>query len=161
MNARYYSPRIGRFITKDPLLGRNGDLLTRNRYVYAKNNPFKYVDPSGEKAKKVDGTLPGDKEGSGGLRASAVLKYILGVDIAQAPGGTDYESPQNSPHLFSRGGVAENTAEFTDYADGVVIFTGNNIDGSPELTPHKIRQIGAGMWHLGYEGVAQINTQIG
>jgi RHS repeat-associated protein len=39
--ARYYSPAIGRFITEDPI--RSG----LNTYVYATNNPTKYVDPFG------------------------------------------------------------------------------------------------------------------
>lgn len=28
--------------------GRDGDVISRNSYVYVKNNPLKYVDPSGE-----------------------------------------------------------------------------------------------------------------
>ncbi|EKD94394.1 MAG: hypothetical protein ACD_26C00068G0001, partial [uncultured bacterium] len=48
-NARYYNPRLGRFISRDPFLGRDGDTLSRNGYTYVKNNPLKYVDPSGEK----------------------------------------------------------------------------------------------------------------
>jgi RHS repeat-associated protein len=47
-NARYYNPRLGRFISRDPYLGRDGDTLSRNGYTYVKNNPLKYVDPSGE-----------------------------------------------------------------------------------------------------------------
>jgi RHS repeat-associated protein len=38
--ARYYDPRIGRFITKDPI-------LALNLYVYCKNNPLNLVDPFG------------------------------------------------------------------------------------------------------------------
>jgi RHS repeat-associated protein len=52
-NARYYNPVTGRFISLDPILGRAGDTLSRNGYIYAKNNPLKYVDPSGEEAKDV------------------------------------------------------------------------------------------------------------
>lgn len=46
-NARYYHPTIGRFVSRDVLLGSDGDSLSRNRYAYVKNNPFKYTDPSG------------------------------------------------------------------------------------------------------------------
>ncbi|MBP9760765.1 MAG: DNRLRE domain-containing protein [Candidatus Magasanikbacteria bacterium] len=46
-NARYYSPTLGRFISRDVYLGEAGDSLSRNRYVYVKNNPIKFVDPSG------------------------------------------------------------------------------------------------------------------
>ncbi|MFH1947121.1 MAG: RHS repeat-associated core domain-containing protein [Candidatus Magasanikbacteria bacterium] len=47
-NARYYNPAIGRFISRDPMLGRDGDVLSRNSYIYVKNNPLRYVDPTGE-----------------------------------------------------------------------------------------------------------------
>jgi len=45
--ARYYKPELGRFIQADALKGSIGDPLSMNRYAYVKNNPLKYVDPSG------------------------------------------------------------------------------------------------------------------
>jgi RHS repeat-associated protein len=47
-NARYYNPKIGRFISRDTMLGHPGDMLSRNRYIYVQNNPLKFVDPTGE-----------------------------------------------------------------------------------------------------------------
>ena len=47
IRARYYSPELGRFITKDPLTGKDGDSQSLNRYVYAFNNPVRLVDVSG------------------------------------------------------------------------------------------------------------------
>ncbi|MEK7644522.1 MAG: CARDB domain-containing protein [Patescibacteria group bacterium] len=49
-NARYYNPRLGRFISRDSFLGRAGDSLSRNRYAYVKNNPLKFTDPTGNVA---------------------------------------------------------------------------------------------------------------
>ena len=46
-NARYYNPKLGRFISRDIKLGNAGDILSSNRYIYVKNNPLKYVDPTG------------------------------------------------------------------------------------------------------------------
>ena len=46
-NARYYNPVIGRFISRDASQGKMGDMLSRNGYVYVKNNPLKYLDPTG------------------------------------------------------------------------------------------------------------------
>ena len=41
--ARYYDPRAGRFITRDPI-GFGGGI---NQYVYVRNNPINRIDPSG------------------------------------------------------------------------------------------------------------------
>jgi RHS repeat-associated protein len=46
--ARYYDPTIGRFTTMDPLAGLSSDPLTLHRYVYCRNNPVMYTDPTGE-----------------------------------------------------------------------------------------------------------------
>ncbi|MBP9718302.1 hypothetical protein KBD59_03330 [Candidatus Gracilibacteria bacterium] len=51
-NARYYNPLIGRFISRDSYMGGTGDTISRNRYNYVKNNPLKYVDPTGNMEKK-------------------------------------------------------------------------------------------------------------
>ena len=47
LRARYYQPEVGRFITKDPWEGDLDRPATVNLYVYARNNPFNLVDPSG------------------------------------------------------------------------------------------------------------------
>ncbi len=45
--ARYYDPVIGRFITADTIVQAPFDPQSFNRYAYCRNNPLKYVDPSG------------------------------------------------------------------------------------------------------------------
>ncbi|MCQ9206769.1 MAG: hypothetical protein NG740_02665 [Omnitrophica bacterium] len=45
--ARYYSPELGSFITADPTIQRPYDPQDFNRYAYARNNPVKYIDPTG------------------------------------------------------------------------------------------------------------------
>jgi RHS repeat-associated protein len=45
--ARYYPSALGRFTSPDPVGGRLGDPQTLNRYVYVRNNPLLFVDPSG------------------------------------------------------------------------------------------------------------------
>jgi len=44
LDARYYDPEIGRFISPDPF-SSEGQAL--NRYSYSVNNPISYADPSG------------------------------------------------------------------------------------------------------------------
>jgi RHS repeat-associated protein len=44
MQQRYYDPYAGRFLAVDPVATSPASL---NRYWYANNNPYKYVDPDG------------------------------------------------------------------------------------------------------------------
>ena len=47
LNARYYDPEDGRFMTEDSYRGEIMNSETRHLYVYCANNPVNYVDPSG------------------------------------------------------------------------------------------------------------------
>lgn len=47
MSARYYDPVLGRFMGVDPVDFQVDNLHSFNRYTYANNNPYKYVDPDG------------------------------------------------------------------------------------------------------------------
>src|SRR5262245_40920331 len=45
--ARYYSPRLGRFLSTDPLGGAISDLQSHNAYSYVLNNAMNLTDPTG------------------------------------------------------------------------------------------------------------------
>ena len=47
-NARYYNPSTGRFLSRDPILGQPGNVLSNNPYIYVQNNPLKFTDPTGK-----------------------------------------------------------------------------------------------------------------
>jgi RHS repeat-associated protein len=47
--ARFYDPSIGRFVTEDSYSGSEDDPMTLDRYTYARDNPERYVDPSGHR----------------------------------------------------------------------------------------------------------------
>jgi RHS repeat-associated protein len=47
LRARYYQPKVGRFIAKDPWPGDVWRPGTLNRYQYVTNNPITRVDPAG------------------------------------------------------------------------------------------------------------------
>ena len=47
LNARYYDPNVGRFISPDAILGANGGLQGYNLFAYCNNNPVMYIDPNG------------------------------------------------------------------------------------------------------------------
>jgi RHS repeat-associated protein len=45
--ARYWSPQLGRFFTKDIAAGKDNDGQTLNRFVYSLNNPLLFRDVNG------------------------------------------------------------------------------------------------------------------
>ena len=48
--ARYYDPKVGRFLSEDPIHFRGGDY---NLYRYVESQPVMLTDPSGKSAKVV------------------------------------------------------------------------------------------------------------
>lgn len=47
MQARYYDPVVGRFLSTDPAEANIGDVFAFNRFAYADNNPIVNIDPDG------------------------------------------------------------------------------------------------------------------
>ncbi len=50
MNARYYDPATGRFLSTDPKPLAPADVNNFDRYDYANSNPIRYTDPDGRYA---------------------------------------------------------------------------------------------------------------
>jgi RHS repeat-associated protein len=59
LNARYYMPSVGRFITRDAFHGFEEDPHSLNWYNYAHSNPVMFVDPSGYVIVNVIGAVVG------------------------------------------------------------------------------------------------------
>jgi RHS repeat-associated protein len=53
MGARYYDPLIGRFVGVDPKRFSVENIHSFNRYNYANNNPYKFVDPDGRMGQSI------------------------------------------------------------------------------------------------------------
>ena len=47
MNARYYDPVLGSFLSPDTLVPEPGQPEGYNRYAYANGNPLRFIDPTG------------------------------------------------------------------------------------------------------------------
>ena len=50
MNGRMYDPRLGRFLSPDPIVGDPTSSQSWNLYSYVGNNPLSYADPTGAAA---------------------------------------------------------------------------------------------------------------
>ncbi|WP_411851532.1 RHS repeat domain-containing protein [Stenotrophomonas sp. LGBM10] len=51
MQQRYYDPVLGVFLSVDPVTAYSSPITQFHRYRYANNNPYKFVDPDGNKGK--------------------------------------------------------------------------------------------------------------
>jgi len=72
MQQRYYDPVAGRFLSIDPVVTDANSGTSFNRYAYANNSPYKYLDADGRIAKLV---------------VSAVKLAIKGGDIGSTVSG--------------------------------------------------------------------------
>ena len=52
-NARWYDSEIGRFISEDPVADPNNP----NLYVYGRNNPLRFFDPSGLFSNEIEAII--------------------------------------------------------------------------------------------------------
>jgi|GEM_PF-5189608 len=75
---RYYSPAVGRFLCEDAFGGRISNALGMNPYVFAFNDPFRFIDPFG------DFSLPFNGSGKAAAGAGGTLCFgvCLGLDIS-------------------------------------------------------------------------------
>ncbi|MCL5994893.1 MAG: DUF6443 domain-containing protein [Chloroflexi bacterium] len=63
--ARYYSPRLGQFISADNIVLSPNDPQNLSRYSYVYNNPLRYIDPTGHNCRDP-GTSEDECRTSGG-----------------------------------------------------------------------------------------------
>jgi RHS repeat-associated protein len=102
LNARYYDPSIGRFISADSinyLDPSSGQGL--NLYAYCGNNPVMYTDPSGEFA----------------ISISLILLYMAisaGIGAAFSMGATIYDDYKDDGQIFN------GSIELWDYMGNVI-----------------------------------------
>ncbi len=90
MGARFYDPVVGRFMATDPKGFTADNLHSFNRYAYANNNPYKFVDPDGREAfARGLGDLPENPVAgphtaiTAGIIASPLLFTVGGVVVAK------------------------------------------------------------------------------
>jgi RHS repeat-associated protein len=87
MQQRYYDQSIGRFLSVDPVTADSGTGANFNRYWYANNSPYRFVDPDGRNPYIVGGIVIGfgieyvtrDENGDGAItRAGSEMWQAAG-----------------------------------------------------------------------------------
>lgn len=125
MGARYYDPVAGRFMGVDPVGWQEDNLHSFNRYAYANNNPYRYVDP--------DGQMP--------AIAWAVFEVVawLGArsaaTVAVVETGAVIASGAVSPPVAIEGVVAKAAATgVTSLSPSLIRFSQSSVNGVDEIT---------------------------
>src|SRR6188474_516041 len=57
--ARFYSPKLGRFLSADTIVPGYANPQNLNRYSYVLNNPLRYTDPTGHMMVEDEGSTKG------------------------------------------------------------------------------------------------------
>lgn len=77
MQARYYDPIVGRFLSMDPVALNGRNFFGFNRYAYGNNNPVMNIDPDGRYTCSQAGKTVSCKD-------AGVTKFVDGIRTAQA-----------------------------------------------------------------------------
>jgi len=134
--GRYYAGLTGRFTSVDPVLDTNGALLDPqqwNRYVYVRNNPFRYVDPDGRCSKPAD-----QKEGETGVCIEAFIadNWFRGIGRGDNRGfsGTDPKLTARSRVKVTVGADGKVTSEVVESERSGVVCKGCGLRGDTVAT---------------------------
>jgi RHS repeat-associated protein len=94
MQQRYYDPVAGRFLSIDPVVTDANTGSSFNRYAYANNSPYRYIDPDGRDARddQIARDLAKARENlcngqcSGGTSSAGDSSGSKGASSQQSPG---------------------------------------------------------------------------
>ena len=95
MQARYYDGGIGRFVSRDPMPPKPGELFNFNGFDYGNNNPIENTDPTG---RQVDRTLEEimRRQSAACLSDAACLYALDGDKEGSKPSEANNQSHENS-----------------------------------------------------------------
>jgi RHS repeat-associated protein len=119
--ARFYSPRLGRFVSADTIVPNPMSPQNFNRYSYASNNPLGYRDPTGHQ------------------NWDAVNEYFMG--IAYQIGANNWEAFGVSSVAAVRAGAEEVAQEHSDS----MAFEVGRLCGSLGTALQGLGEIGGGI----------------
>lgn len=97
--ARHYDPMVGRFVSTDPVAVSAESPFGFNRYAYANNNPYRYMDPNGMWALSVNVVFGAASLGIDGK--SGQIFWALKGGLTGA--GVTIDPSKNAPQVEGHG----------------------------------------------------------
>ncbi|MBI2677145.1 MAG: RHS repeat-associated core domain-containing protein, partial [Candidatus Koribacter versatilis] len=146
-NARSFIPRLGRFLTADPLAGSIGDPQTLGRYAYTAGDPINLSDPTGmqtcdsantieQKAACLLANQDGPSGGGGGWGGCAPW------DASCSSSGFSYYNPNYAPSSAEQAYSAGVDWIFYVTSQGCKFTYGGSITCNGKVTPPSEFQAG-------------------
>ncbi|WP_375757800.1 RHS repeat-associated core domain-containing protein [Corallococcus exercitus] len=147
MRGRIYDPRLGRFLSTDPVVVDMGRSQAFNAYAYVLNNPMKYTDPTGMYPQYVSTTYSGSSIGLGvGLGvATGFVPWALSKILGTGPSSstrmrTDDATVSPMRHIGDEGGsvgaqVSESTPPLWQWGSAAEVA--NAWDNGPRQDYYK------------------------
>jgi RHS repeat-associated protein len=83
IGARFYDPVVGRFMSVDPRRFDPSQIQSFNRYSYAANNPYKYIDPDGRWVQLAARAVYFGSYEAATAAGAATLGSLVGIGLHQ------------------------------------------------------------------------------
>jgi RHS repeat-associated protein len=99
-NARWYDAETGRFISEDPAAANPNDPLSINRYMYCRNNPLVYVDPTGEFFAEILSVFGPIGTLVGALVDAVIVNYAVSFAVNEIAGAMERNGDRRGAQLL-------------------------------------------------------------
>ncbi|MEK6858361.1 MAG: RHS repeat-associated core domain-containing protein [Nanoarchaeota archaeon] len=135
--ARYYDPITNHFIQPDSQIQDVYNPQDLNRYSYARNNPYRYTDPSGNAVNLVTGAIGATIGGGASFIISVISQYSSTGQVNWADAGKD----------TAAGLVAGGVSGLT-FGAGAVLLGGELSSGSIMILMGASGSLGSGVGQI-------------
>ena len=102
MQARYYDPEMGRFVSADPLGPTPGNASNFNRYGYASDNPVVNIDPDGKQEESAEVLEAENRAAMQRLRPNLGPNMAIQSPFVQASGESDSDFAARQEYIFEQ-----------------------------------------------------------
>jgi RHS repeat-associated protein len=146
MGARYYDPVMGRFISRDPVEFDGANIHSHNRYAYANNNPYRYVDPTGAAGESIvlrGLAIAGGVVGLGGLvqspqerersvrAAQEAWRGLFGLNVFNESESNESKKPESGKTNPYKGPVDQPVIVVDPKGNAIPVDKGERVNSSP------------------------------